>query len=104
MLVTVINSLGRLLNYSYDYSTGYDLAATSFWGVSSLISIIVCCVVLIVLIFWIFITYWVYKDATKRNVENPILWALLTFFLSWIGLIIYFLVGRNQSGTGTKTT
>lgn len=35
----------------------------------------------------------VYKDAIKREMSNPILWALLVVFApSFIGLIIYFIV------------
>jgi putative component of membrane protein insertase Oxa1/YidC/SpoIIIJ protein YidD len=35
---------------------------------------------------------WVARDAKNRSVENPILWMLLVFFTSFLGLVIYLLV------------
>jgi len=35
------------------------------------------------------IAYWIYKDATRRGDKNAVLWAVLGFFLSILGLIIY---------------
>ena len=32
---------------------------------------------------------WVAKDAKARGMETPILWMLLVFFLSVVGLVIY---------------
>ena len=42
------------------------------------------------------LTWWVYNDAKKRGNPNAVLWAVVTFFLGLIGLLIYILVGRNQ--------
>lgn len=50
---------------------------------------------LLVLVFWIWIIVWVYKDARKRGLEG-VLWGLLVFFLHWIGLIIYLLVRSGR--------
>ena len=42
----------------------------------------------------------VYKDATKKEMPNPILWALLAVFApSFIGLIIYFIVRSSYPKT-----
>jgi ribosomal protein L40E/H+/Cl- antiporter ClcA len=41
----------------------------------------------------IYILYWVYKDANKRDMEG-IVWLLVVFFLSLIGLFIYLLVRK----------
>jgi hypothetical protein len=49
------------------------------------------------------IAYWVYNDAKKRGNPNAILWAVLTFFFTLLGLILYFLIGRNQ-GTSAGGT
>jgi len=46
---------------------------------------------LVHLFFWILVIVWVYRDAQKRGKE-AILWALLVFFLHWIGLIIWLIV------------
>ena len=47
------------------------------------------------LFFWIWVIIWVYGDAKKRGMEG-ILWALLVFFLHWIGLVIYLIVRSGR--------
>jgi len=37
------------------------------------------------------ILVWVQKDAKNRGMDNPILWMILVFFTSWLGLLIYVL-------------
>ncbi len=46
---------------------------------------------LLFLAFWVVIIVWVYKDAEKRGM-NAIVWALVVFFLHFLGLIIYMLI------------
>ncbi|MCX6561214.1 MAG: zinc ribbon domain-containing protein [Candidatus Aminicenantes bacterium] len=46
---------------------------------------------LLLLAFWIAIVVWVYKDAEKRGM-NAIVWALVAFFVHFVGVIIYLLV------------
>ena len=41
------------------------------------------------------LTIFVYTDAKKRGMSNPILWAVLTFFTGLIGLIVYLLVRKK---------
>lgn len=36
--------------------------------------------------------YWVYNDATERNMESPVLWAALVVVGSLLGFIVYLLV------------
>lgn len=43
------------------------------------------------------IAWWIYKDATRRGDKNAVLWAVLGFFLSLLGLVIY-LVARPKTG------
>jgi hypothetical protein len=50
------------------------------------------------------IAYWVYNDAKKRGNPNAVLWGVVSFFFTLLGLILYLLIGRNQGtmgGTGT---
>ena len=54
---------------------------------------------LFVLIGWIFIVVWVYRDAERRAL-NGILWGLLVFFGNIIGLIIYLIVRSEQLPKG----
>ncbi|MBD3414545.1 MAG: zinc-ribbon domain-containing protein [Candidatus Aminicenantes bacterium] len=51
---------------------------------------------LAMLIIWIFVIVWVYKDAEKRGM-NGILWALLVFIGNLIGLLIYLIVRSDTS-------
>lgn len=42
------------------------------------------------------IAWWIFKDATRRGDKNAVLWAVLGFFLSLLGLVIY-LVARPKT-------
>ncbi|MFP3872707.1 MAG: hypothetical protein ACLFVL_07505, partial [Candidatus Aenigmatarchaeota archaeon] len=55
-----------------------------------------CFVSFLPLIINIVIGYWMYKDAEKRE-ENGILWFIIGFFLSIIGLIIWIVVRPDMS-------
>jgi len=46
---------------------------------------------LALLILWIFVIAWVYRDAERRGM-NGVLWALLVFIGNLIGLLIYLIV------------
>jgi hypothetical protein len=59
-----------------------------------------CILYIIILIVWIFVIVWVYKDAEKRG-KSGILWAIIVFFTGIIGLIIWFVVRPKQiAGAG----
>ena len=49
----------------------------------------------LLLIIWIFVIVWVYRDAERRGM-NGILWALLVFIGNIIGLLIYLIVRSDQ--------
>ena len=51
---------------------------------------------LIMLAISIGIAWWIFKDATRRGDKNAVLWAVLGFFLSLLGLVIY-LVARPKT-------
>ncbi len=89
--------------YTYDYytSTSDAAAATGFLGLGF---VYICCVCLIPLIIDAVLSYVVYKDAKKNNVENPILWALITFFLPLVGILVYFLAIRPEALKKNVTT
>lgn len=47
--------------------------------------------------FKVLLTLFVYSDAKERS-GRPVLWAVLVFFVPmFIGLLFYFLVGRNRA-------
>ncbi len=49
------------------------------------------------------IVYYVYNHATRNNVPNPELWALLVLFLPIIGLLIYLIVASSASQPAVTT-
>lgn len=53
--------------------------------------------ILVITLFWIFVSVWVYNDA-ERNGMSGILWAMLVFFGNFIALIIYLIV-RSSANT-----
>lgn len=44
---------------------------------------------------------WVYSDASSNGVDLPIVWAIVTFFMPIVGLLIYLVV-RSTSGDKKK--
>ncbi|WP_418285376.1 PLDc N-terminal domain-containing protein [Halorubrum sp. DTA46] len=42
------------------------------------------------------IILWVYSDAKGRSDQPAFLWALVAFFAPFLGLVLYWLLGRNQ--------
>ena len=50
---------------------------------------------LLLLIMWLILVFWVYRDAERRGM-NGVLWALLVFFGIFIGLIIYLIVRSEE--------
>jgi hypothetical protein len=55
---------------------------------------------LALLVIWIFVIVWVYRDAERRGMSG-ILWALLVFIGNLIGLLIYLIV-RSSNGSAEK--
>jgi hypothetical protein len=49
------------------------------------------------------IAWWIYKDATRRENPQAVLWAVLGFFFNIIGLIIY-LIARPKGPPGMTPT
>jgi hypothetical protein len=56
---------------------------------------------LLLMALWIFVIFWVYRDAESRGMSG-ILWALLVFIGNVVGLIIYLIV-RNEPGRRPPT-
>jgi len=55
---------------------------------------------LTLLVIWIFVIVWVYRDAERRGM-NGVLWALLVFIGNLIGLLIYLIV-RSSNGSADR--
>ncbi len=50
---------------------------------------------LLLVIIWLFVIFWVYKDAERRRMSG-LLWALLVFIGNLIGLLIYLIVRQDH--------
>jgi hypothetical protein len=92
VLSLAISSLAGAYDYSY---SSYDEAAFLGFG------LVMCVLYLIILVVWIIVAIWAYKDAEKRGM-NGLLWALVVFFLGLIGLIIYIVVRSGAGGGGQQ--
>lgn len=56
---------------------------------------------LALLVVWIFVIVWVYRDAERRGM-NGVLWALLVFIGNLIGLLIYLIVRSNSTASSRE--
>ncbi|WP_265108009.1 PLDc N-terminal domain-containing protein [Halosolutus halophilus] len=50
---------------------------------------------LLFLFAFIALTVWVYVDAESNSNHPAFLWALVVFMAPLLGLVLYFLLGRN---------
>ncbi|WP_439025536.1 PLDc N-terminal domain-containing protein [Haloarchaeobius sp. DT45] len=67
------------------------MPATGILGLFVLLSFVVFVVVL---------PLWTYADAQQNSSQSAFLWALVVFFGALLGLLLYFLVGRDRTGDG----
>ncbi len=72
-------------------TTSPDL--TGYWWLGG-VAAFVCWAVIIII--WIFVSLWAYKNAKKKCNEHPGLWFVIVFFLGIIGLIIYIVVVKDE--------
>src|SRR4051794_30390220 len=71
---------------------GSDAAAGSF-----IIILFSCLCVIVAIGIHLAITYWIYNDAKKRGNPNAVIWAVLNFLSDPLGLLLYLVIGRNQT-------
>lgn len=81
-------------SYRYDYAVD-DIAAAGTLGVGYLIFI--CCAVICGFAVNFLVAYFVYTDAKKLNIDSALLWAVVSFFFTVIGLLIYLLAIRPDA-------
>ena len=55
---------------------------------------------LIWLVLWIGILYWVWIDAEENSTHSSVMWVVIVFFAGLIGLILYVIFGRDDTGPG----
>ncbi|MEI6887137.1 MAG: PLDc N-terminal domain-containing protein [bacterium] len=86
--------------FTWSYDSTYSLsqadatAAVGALGAVTLFPLVCACVLIIADIV---IAILIYKNAKKNNVENPVLWLLLSLFLSWIGWLLYAFIGKKKT-------
>jgi Na+/proline symporter len=86
----------RYSSYNSSSSPEEAAAVMVFMG---FIFLFVCMISLVSFAVQFLIAYLVYRDAQKNRVDNPILWAAITFFSWWLGLLLYFFVAKQQART-----
>ncbi|MFB6183856.1 MAG: PLDc N-terminal domain-containing protein [Haloarculaceae archaeon] len=55
---------------------------------------------LMFVVFSIILPLWTYSDAQTNSSHSAVLWALVVFFGGLIGILLYFILGRDRSGGG----
>ncbi len=84
----VVESAGNWpVNFTYDVKYGEDLETSffDFFGTTT------CIIGGVVLLIWLAVLIWVYKDAKRRG-KSGLLWFLVVLFLNILGLIIWLIV------------
>ena len=88
-----------LLNYIIQEDTGSKLFIIRVINpipyAESLLGITGSLLGLIIIVYWIGLALWVYKDSSKKQ-NNPSLWGLLVLLTNLVGLIIYIMYNQNS--------
>lgn len=87
MLLTVILALPIAVTAQNDGGSSAVFLGGAIWLICGATFFIINVAILI----------WVYRDAKKRGAD-AILWAVLTFVFGLIGLLLYFAIGRKNTG------
>lgn len=53
-------------------------------------------VALVFFLIFIALVYWTYTDAKKNSSHSAFLWALVVFLAPLLGIVLYFLLGRDE--------
>jgi len=96
-LTTPIIALAQTYDegFSYTYKGNVDPAtAEGFLGVTTIVFLVCFCLIMLA---WLGVSIWVYKDAKKKNINNPAVWGLITYFLTLLGLLLYLFIGRKST-------
>ena len=87
----VVESAGNwAVSFTYNIKYGEDLE-TSFFDFFGAWSGLMCLVWFVLILIWLYVLYWVYKDAKRRG-KSGALWLIIVLILGIIGLIIWLIV------------
>ena len=53
---------------------------------------------IVLTVLFIAMVAWVYQDAERNSTHPSFLWAIVVFLAPLLGLVLYFLLGRNAQG------
>lgn len=53
------------------------------------------------LLLWVFVSLWVGHDAAENSPHSAVLWGLAVLVGGFLGLILYFILGRGDADPGT---
>jgi hypothetical protein len=53
---------------------------------------------LFLLVLSIALPIWTYSDAQRNSPHSAVLWALVVFFGGPLGILLYFIIGRQAGG------
>jgi bacteriorhodopsin len=55
---------------------------------------------LLFMLIFLAMVVWTYSDAKQNSSHPAFLWAIVVFLAPLLGLVLYFLLGRDQQGGG----
>jgi apolipoprotein N-acyltransferase len=61
-------------------------------------------VFLLLMAGFVAVVYWVYKDAQRNSQHPAFLWAIVVFLAPLLGLLLYVLLGRNDTRPRGRST
>lgn len=101
LFLPVLFALGNVSMLAQNYGDGAGNGAAAGAGLAgcAACSGIFILIPIAIIVLDIAILVWVARDAKARGMDSPVLWMLLVFFTSFIGLIVYLLV-RPPGNTG----
>ena len=94
---TLLMSGSVMAQSYYDNGLYTSTYAANSAGLAGFSLVYICCILLCSLIPVILIAYFIYKDAVRNEVENPILWAAICGIFTLVGLLIYLLAIRPDA-------
>ncbi len=92
--IVIENPNNQAATVNYDVKYGQDLN-TNPWDFFSGFGSYACWIWGILILIWLAVLVWVYKDAKRRG-KSGLLWFLIVLFLNIIGLIIWLIVRPKQ--------
>ena len=96
IVIMAFFGLAPFMMRGFHFFSGMGEGANIGYGIPNFVRFIPMTILpLALLVLWVLVIVWVYRDAERRG-NSGVLWALLVFVGNIIGLLIYLIV-RNDS-------